>query len=144
MRHRILIVAAAVATCATVLPVHAAEDTEPARTKWQRPVNWSEIVADDAKLDVYRCPKPDELAIVFSFGYAGDGMPKEIGKYEQMVVKAKQSGFNVIHGTYTPERLEVIRKLLSLMDYEDKNPKVATHPDAKIVGDSRDFLNHAE
>jgi len=41
-------------------------------------------------------------------------------------------------------RLEVIRKLLSLMDYEDKNPKVATHPDAKIVGDSRDFLNHAE
>jgi len=123
MRHRIPIVAVAglLAVFAAALLAPAAENSDPAYEKWQRPANWDELVADDAKLNAYRCPKPDELAIVFSFGYAGDGMPKEIGKYEQMVVKAKEAGFNVIHGTYTPQRRDVVHKhgMKMMIDFLD-------------------------
>jgi len=38
-------------------------------------------------------------------------------------------------------RLEVIRKILSLLPYEGKNPNIATPPDPKIVRDGPEFLN---
>lgn len=37
-------------------------------------------------------------------------------------------------------RLEVIRKILSLVDYADRDPNVATPPDPAIVGSGFDFL----
>jgi polyphosphate kinase 2 len=41
-------------------------------------------------------------------------------------------------------RLEVIRKLLSLVDYEGKDPEVATATDPLIVGDGPELLKTAE
>ncbi len=38
-------------------------------------------------------------------------------------------------------RLEVIRKILSLLDYEDKDFETATKPDPKMLGDGPEFLN---
>jgi len=147
MRPRLLIatVTGLFTVCGAAFSMHAAEDADPARTTWQRPAAWNEIVADEAKLDAYRCPKPDELAIVFSFGYAGDAMPKEIDKYEQMIVKAKEAGFNVIYGTYTPRRLEVIRKhgmkmMIDFLDVENhhvyKSPEKAAEVAKAVEGDA--------
>ena len=39
-------------------------------------------------------------------------------------------------------RLEVIRKLLTILDYEGKDQRVAIAPDPKIVGNGPDILNH--
>ena len=57
-----------------------------------------------------RPPRPAELASVFSFGYAGDRMPKDDGRFEELLRKIKAGGFNVVHCTWTPRRLALCRK----------------------------------
>jgi len=83
---------------------------EKVKSAWERPAGWGEIVADPAKLDKYRCPKPAEFGLVFSWGYGGDHMPVEDARFEQVLKKAKECGYNVMHCTYTPSRLELCRK----------------------------------
>ncbi len=63
-----------------------------------------------AKLEKQRCSKPKEFANVFSFGYAGDQMPRDDTKFEHLLVTIKEGGFNTIHCTYTPRRLELCKK----------------------------------
>ena len=75
-----------------------------------RPAGWDKIAADQAALDKYRCPKPAQFAIVFSWGYATDMFPKDDAQFEQIVVKAKAAGFNVFHTSYTPARVSLCRK----------------------------------
>jgi len=81
-------------------------------------------VAARAKLMKQRAPKPREFGFVFSFGYAGDHMPKDNAKFEQLLKTIKAEGFNVIHTSYTPERLELCRKhgvklMVDLLDIEN-------------------------
>jgi hypothetical protein len=63
-----------------------------------------------AKLEKHRCPKPTEFASVFSLGYAGDLMPKEDARFEEMLKVIREAGFNVIHCTYTEQRVELCKK----------------------------------
>jgi hypothetical protein len=62
------------------------------------------------KLDAQRSPVPEDLASTFSFGYAHDEMPVEDAQFEQLLKTIKGLGFNVIHATYTAERLALCRK----------------------------------
>ena len=78
--------------------------------KWARPAGWDKIAADRAALDNYRCPKPTEFAIVFSWGYTRDLFPKDDAQFEQLLVKAQAAGFNVFHTTYSPARVQLCRK----------------------------------
>jgi hypothetical protein len=66
--------------------------------------------AEPAALEKHRCPKPKRFALVFSFGYAGDLMPKEDARFDELLGKIKQAGFNVLHCTYSDRRLELCRK----------------------------------
>jgi len=66
--------------------------------------------ADVDKLMKQRCPKPAEFALVFSFGYGGDHMPKDDAKFEELLERIKEHGFNVIHTSYTDKRLELCKK----------------------------------
>lgn len=96
---------------------------EPLKDKgsWQRPSEWAKIVADPRRLAEYRCPPPREFAIVFSFGYSEDYTPKDDAKFEQMLLAAKAAGFNVIHTSYTPQRVELCRKhgMMLMIDFLD-------------------------
>src|SRR5262245_10569264 len=47
---------------------------------------------DPTALEKQRCPKPTEFAVVFSFGYAGDHMPKDDDKFEELLKKIKAGG----------------------------------------------------
>ncbi len=85
--------------CVPQDPKKDAEPEPPARTPEQL-----------AKLEKYRCPKPKQFAIVFSFGYAGDSMPKDDKTFESLLTKIKDAGFNTIHCTYTDERLALCKK----------------------------------
>ena len=87
--------------------VVAAEDHPLAH--WQRPADWDEIVADEARLDQYRAPRPTEFAFVFSFGYAGDDMPADDAAYERLLQMAKATGHNVIHTQFTEAKRELCR-----------------------------------
>ncbi len=62
------------------------------------------------KLDAQRSPIPEDLASTFSFGYAHDQMPAEDAQFEHLLKTIKGLGFNVIHATYTAERLALCRK----------------------------------
>ena len=64
----------------------------------------------DAARDRQRCPKPAELANVFSFGYAGDHMPKDDARFEELLGKIKEAGFNTIHCVHTDTRLALCKK----------------------------------
>ena len=74
---------------------------------------------DEAKLLKQRCPRPSEFAIVFSFGYAGDHMPKDDAKFDELLGKIKEGGFNTIHCTYTDKRLQLAEKhgVKMMLDY---------------------------
>jgi len=74
------------------------------------PGNAQEPAADAAKLMKQRCPKPTEFATVFSFGYGGDQMPKDDAKFEELLKRIKEGGFNVIHTSYTDKRLELCKQ----------------------------------
>lgn len=65
---------------------------------------------DDATIATQRCPRQTELANVFSFGCAGDRMPKDDAKFAELLVKIKAGGFNTVHAVYTPARLELCAK----------------------------------
>ncbi len=65
---------------------------------------------DPAKLEKQRCPKPSEFALVFSFGYVEDKMPKEDAKFEELLKKIKDANFNVIHCPHTDKRVELCKK----------------------------------
>jgi hypothetical protein len=66
---------------------------------------------DQAALEKQRCPKPGEFALVFSFGYAPDDqMPAEDARFEELLLRLKEAGFNTIHCTYTEPRLELCKK----------------------------------
>jgi hypothetical protein len=67
------------------------------------------LAAEPDKRDKQR-PRPTRFASVFSFGYAGDSMPKEDDRFEKFVEKVKEAGFNTIHCTYTDKRLELCKK----------------------------------
>jgi hypothetical protein len=69
-----------------------------------------EAADEKAKLEKQRCPKPAEFALVFSFGYAGDLMPAEDERFEALLKKLEEGGFNVVHCTYTEPRLKLCRK----------------------------------
>ena len=64
----------------------------------------------DAAMEKQRCPRPAEFANVFSFGYAGDHMPKDDARFEALLTKLKEAGFNTIHCVYTDRRLELCKK----------------------------------
>ncbi|MCE9547699.1 MAG: hypothetical protein K8T25_19690 [Planctomycetia bacterium] len=71
-----------------------------------------------------RAPKPKEFGNVFSYGYAGDQMPKEPEKFDELLQKMKKLGFNVVHCTYTPERVAACQKngvqmMVDLLSVED-------------------------
>jgi hypothetical protein len=63
-----------------------------------------------AAAEKQRCPRPGEFASVFSFGYGGDTMPKDDARFDELLRKIKDAGFNVVHCTYTDKRLESCRK----------------------------------
>lgn len=65
---------------------------------------------DLAKLEKQRCPRPGEFALVFSFGYAGDQMPKDDARFEKLLEAIRAAGFNTIHCTYTDARLALCKK----------------------------------
>jgi hypothetical protein len=68
------------------------------------------VVAQDAQLDKQRCAKPNEFALIFSFGYAADHMPKEDARFDDLLGKLKAAHFNVVHCSYTDKRLELCKK----------------------------------
>jgi len=63
-----------------------------------------------AALEKQRCPRPDQFATVFSFGYAGDQMPKDDARFDALLTKLKEAGFNTVQCVYTDRRLELCRK----------------------------------
>mgnify|MGYP000871685925 CR=1 FL=1 len=65
---------------------------------------------DPAKLHKQRCPRPKRFALVFSFGYAGDLMPKEDDRFDTLLAKIKVAGFNTIHCPYSRGRLALCKK----------------------------------
>jgi hypothetical protein len=72
---------------------------------------WGEPAEPDrARLEKQRCPKPTEFASIFSFGYASDLMPPEDDRFEDLLKKLKDGGFNVVHCTYTEKRLALCKK----------------------------------
>lgn len=99
--------------------------------------------ADDDDLDKQRCPRPAEFALVFSLGYGGDDLPKDDEKFETLLKKIKDGGFNVIHCTHTDKRLELCKKhgikmmvhLLSEADHHVyKSPEKARAVCEKLKG----------
>ena len=54
--------------------------------------------------------KPSEFALIFSFGYAADHMPKEDARFDDLLIKLKAAHFNVVHCPYTEKRLELCKK----------------------------------
>lgn len=66
--------------------------------------------SDQNKLAKQRCPKPRRFALVFSFGYAGDLMPRDDAKFDELLGKIKAAGFNTVHCTFTDKRLELCKK----------------------------------
>lgn len=83
---------------------------DKSKSTWKRPADWDAIVADPAKLDAYRCPVPTEFAFVYSCGYMGDDVGAHGETFVKLLGKLKAAGYNVIHCTYSDERLEACRK----------------------------------
>lgn len=65
---------------------------------------------DIEKLEKQRAPKPNDLALIFSNGYAGDTVPKDDDQFEKLLVTLKEAHFNVIYCTYTDSRLKLCKK----------------------------------
>lgn len=63
------------------------------------------------QVEKQRCPKPNEFALVFSYGYVADKMPKDDAAFEDLLKKIKVADFNVIHCVYTEKRLELCKKV---------------------------------
>lgn len=50
---------------------------------------------------------PNEFALIFSFGYVTDWMPKDPAKFEAMLKNMKRTGINTVHCKYTDWRLKL-------------------------------------
>jgi hypothetical protein len=90
---------------------------------------WS---ADDLdKLEEQRCPKPKQIALVFSMGYAADHMPADDDRFAALLDKLKEAGFSVIHCTYTDKRLELCKKhgMQMMVDLLAKDEHVYNAPE---------------
>lgn len=102
------------------------------------------IGADLAKLEKQRCPRPTEFALVFSFGYAGDQMPKDDARFEKLLKAIREGGFNTIHCTFTDTRLALCKKhgvkmmidLLAPEHHVYKSPEKAKALCLKLRGES--------
>ena len=103
----------------------------------------AEMDTETVKLEKQRCPRPAEFASVFSFGYGGDNMPKDDGRFEQLLKKIKEAGFNVVHCSFTDRRLELcgtcgVRMMIDFLDAERhhvyKNMDGAKAVAAKVKG----------
>jgi len=70
----------------------------------------AEADRETTRLEKQRCPKPTEFANVFSFGYAQDKTPKDDARFQELLKKIKEAGFNTIHCAYTGKRLELCKK----------------------------------
>ena len=58
-----------------------------------------------------------------------------------LATHTKHAPWTIVHANDQKRmRLEVIRHLLAIIDYEGRNPLVATPPDPKIVGEGPQFL----
>src|SRR4051812_19237916 len=64
---------------------------------------------DLAALEKQRCPKPAELAIVFSLGYGGDLLPRDDARFGELLAVLKAGGFNTVHCTHSDKRLELCK-----------------------------------
>ena len=73
------------------------------------------LAQTDEEIAKQRCPKPTEFVSVFSFGYGGDATPKDDAKFEELLVKVKDHGFNVLKKS--PRTVEEIR--LETLNYVD-------------------------
>ena len=95
---------------------------------------------DLEKLEKHRCPRPGEFASVFSNGYGSDLVPQEDEKFEALLIKIHEAGFNVVHCSYTEKRLELCKKqgvkmmvdLLVEQHHVFKNPEKAQALCAKL------------
>lgn len=110
----------AIVTAVLVLTVAAAARAEEYSAKIVGELKPEEV----AKLEAQRCPQPKEFASVFSYGYAGDLMPKEEAKFEDLLKIVKDQGFNTIHTSYTPQRLALCKKhgiklMIDFLDLEN-------------------------
>jgi hypothetical protein len=61
---------------------------------------------------------PSEYAMVFSFGYVTDWMPKDPAKFEEMLQNMKRTGINTVHCKYSDVRLKLCEKhgIMMLID----------------------------
>jgi len=98
---------------------------------------------DIAKLEKQRCPRPTEFIIVFSNGYAPDDeMPAEKDRFEALLKKIKDGGFNTIHCTYSDDRIALCKKhgikmmvhLLAAEHHVYKSPEKARAVCEKLKG----------
>jgi hypothetical protein len=53
---------------------------------------------------------PEQFALVFSFGYVTDWMPKDPATFERMLENMKRTGINTVHCKYTDGRLALCEK----------------------------------
>jgi hypothetical protein len=89
-------------------------------------------------------PRPGRFALVFSFGYGGDLMPKDDAAFDKLLGEIKKAGFNTIHCTYTEKRLDRCRKhdmqmmvdLLADEHHVYKSPEKAKAVCEKLKGDA--------
>ncbi|MBI3821899.1 MAG: hypothetical protein HY289_04370 [Planctomycetes bacterium] len=101
---------------------------------------WTASAQPDDKLDKQRCAKPAEFALVFSYGYSADKMPAEDERFEDLLKRIKDAGFNVIHCPHADKRLALCKKhgvkmmvdLLIENHHVYKNPKGAEALCAKL------------
>ena len=137
--HRLLAPGALLVVAGVLLARGQARPGAPAAT------SFAALVADsdEEKLAKQRCPKPRHFALVFSFGYAGDLMPKEDDRFDRLLGKITDAGFNTIHCTYTPKRLDLCKKhgvqmmvdLLADEHHVYKSPEKAKAVCEKLRGD---------
>lgn len=67
-----------------------------------------EVATKPVSIKAWR--RPAEFFSVFNFGYAGDNMPKEAERFEALVKKISQAGYNAILCKYTDERAATCTK----------------------------------
>lgn len=54
--------------------------------------------------------RPQEFAIIFNMGYAGDRLPQDDASFEKLVIALKEARFNTILGKHTDAREAICKK----------------------------------
>ena len=70
----------------------------------------AEMPLDPKDATLSRVQMPAEFALVFSFGYVTDWMPKDPAVFERTLEHMKRTGINTIHCKYTDWRLKLCEK----------------------------------